>query len=228
MGRIEQMPKSIFANRAFVNGAFWFVISLVFGFVSSIVCGIVGIIPILGWIAAIAIALFMNMFTYLAAMRAAVADRLGAAFDISKLWNSMKKNPGSLLVVTIVPGLIIGAVVCIIAFIIILIAIPLVGTDILNMAYLLNDYGYGYSYGHGFDYGMYAPSDFAIAMAVINMIGMFIPAFLLIYLIGCFATAFEQVLVFRALGHWTARYASDWTTDPSIAQSMNMYPDPRV
>lgn len=217
MGKIQPMPKTIFVNRGFINGVFWFVITLVFSLVGAIAAGILGIVPLLGWIASLAIMFFIAMFGNLAYMRIAVADRLGAGFDISALWEALKKNPGSLLCISIVPGLVIGACIGILALVVFGIAAIGIGSDVINLAYL-SDYA---PYGYGYD-SMYGS---AAAMSVLSIIGKLLPAYLILYIVACFAQAFQYVLVFRALGHWTARYASGWVNEPAIQASANLYPD---
>ncbi|WP_165253895.1 DUF4013 domain-containing protein [Adlercreutzia sp. ZJ304] len=222
MGKIAPMPKGIFVNRGFVNGAFWFLLSLVFGLVGSIVAGILSIVPLLGWIAGIAIAFFVEMFLDAALMRTALADRLGAGFDFSAIWTAFKRSPGSLLCISIVPALIIAACVCVITVVIIGIAALFVGGDIMSLA-MTSYYSDAYSYS-----GYYSPESYytpEIIAAALAIIGTLIPAILICYIIGCFATAFQYLLTFRALGHWTARYASDWITDPTVSASANTHPD---
>lgn len=224
VGTIQPMPKTIFVNRGFVNGVFWFVITLVFSLVGAIAACIVGIVPLLGWIAGLAIAIFIAMLGNVACMRAAVADRLGAGFDISALWATLKKNPGSVLFISIVPGLVIGACVGLVAIIVFGIAAIGIGSDIINLAYLSDYAPYAH---HGFDYGYDYDSLYgsAAVMSVFSIIGKLLPAYLILYIISCFSMAFQYLLVFRAMGHWTARYAANWTTEPAIQASMNLYPD---
>lgn len=229
MGRIESMPKQIFGNRCFVNGAFYFVLSLVISLIAGIAGGIVGLVPLLGWLAAIAISVFLCMFLNAATMRTAIADRLGAGFDVSTVWNALKKNPGSLLCITIVPGIIIGIIVSIVALIILAIAgVAMSGNiyDLIMMSSYYDSYApYDYySYGH---HGYGDASGLSALMAMMGIVGAMAPALLLIYIITCFATAFQTLLVYRAMGHWTARYANDWMNDPSVTSTMNMYPDPQ-
>lgn len=211
LGRIEPMPKSIFANRTFITGLFWFVLILVFSLAGGIAGGILAFVPILGWLAAIALGLFVSVFSYLACMRAAVADRLGAGFDISALWASFKKNPGSLFFICLVPALIVGVCLFVVYMIVFGIAAIGIGGDILGLA-AMGDYAYS-SY------------EYAAAYSVLSIIGKLLPAYFLLYLISCFCTAFLYLLIFRALGHWIARYAASWTTEPAIQASMNLYPD---
>lgn len=205
LGKIEHMPKEIFGNRNFINGVYMFVISLVFGLVGAIAAGILGFIPILGWIAGIAISIFVSMFMYVASMRAAIADRLGAGFDISQIWQTSKNNLGSLFVISFVPSLIIGLIIGLIGLIIASIAFVGMSGDILNVIYAYDMYDY-------YDY-YYSPE---IISSILGLVGMAIPAFLLIYIIGCFGEAFAVLLTYRAMGHWVARYASDWMSDPTI------------
>lgn len=197
LGKVEHMPERIFGNRMFVNGFFAFVIQLVIGIVVS-VCGFVlDFIPIVGGICYFALAFLVSAFEYLAIMRAAVADRLGAGFDVSQLWNTGKRNFGALCCATVVPSLIMGAIMFVIVLAVTLImGLPLIG--------VIAEVGY------------YGSSYYPSVSAILSILGLMIPMLLVIYIVTCFLSAFMMVLVMRATGHFVARYAQDWKGEQAV------------
>lgn len=213
-GRVEDMPKNIFCNRAFVNGVFAFVLGLVIGIVLWICDMILGFIPIIGWIAIIVLSFFAVMFEYLCYMRAAVADSLGAGFQLSKIWEAFTRNLGSLFCATIVPGLIIGIITGIVVTIVISIGIAIVvGGNIFDLIDLI-DYYSSFSSSRA---GIY------VAQTIIQLILSMIPVIIIASYIGGIGTSLTQLLTFRAMGHWVSRYASDWATDPMVTVTAHVY-----
>lgn len=220
MGKIASMPKDLFGNRNFVDGFYGFVIMLVFSLVCGIAGSIIGLVPIIGWLAGMVLVVLMQMFMNVAIMRTAVADRLGAGFDLSQIWYSFKSNMGSLFCISFVPGAIIAIVVSIIAMMVIMISLLSVGGDLLGYLAMADPYGNGgFGYGPGsYNYSSYGyyPDSLQSLMIFAGIFATFLPALLIIYVVGCIATAFQYVLVYRAMGHWVARYASDWMNDPTV------------
>ncbi len=199
LGEITSMPKTIFGERNFVNGAFAFLIALIIGIVTSLVGGVLGIVPILGFLAAIAVSLFLAMFQGLSIMRSAIADRLGAAFDIGKIWEALKRKPGQAFCATVLPGIIVGLIVGVVLIVIcLLFMIPIIG-DIAQIAYH-SSYSY-YSYYDSMD-----------PFLVLHILSLFVPMMLVCYAIGAFFESIIIVWTYRAIGHYVARYASDWAS----------------
>lgn len=211
LGQIDSLPGPIFADRAFVNGAFAFVITLIVGVIGSIVGGIIGIVPILGWLASIFIMLFVSVFQALAVMRAAVADRLGAAFDLGSIWDAMKRRPGQMLCATLVPNLIVGAIVSVVMFFVCMIfLIPLIG----DIAQFAQSAAYSSYYYDAYPYrGHTGLSDLYFSL---HIIGLMLPMLLVCYVVGCFAEALGTVWTYRATGHYIARYAPEWSSLASV------------
>lgn len=199
LGEITSMPKTIFGERNFVNGAFAFLISLILGIIASLAGGVLGIIPILGFLAAIAISLFLAVFQGLSIMRSAIADRLGAAFDIGKIWEALKRKPGQAFCATVLPGVIVGLIVGVVLIVIcLLFMIPIIG-DIAQIAYH-SSYSY-YSYYDSMD-----------PFLVLQILGLFVPMMFVCYVIAAFSEAIIIVWTYRAVGHYVARYALDWAS----------------
>ena len=191
LGRIAPMPQKIFGERTFVNGVFAFVVSIIIGIATYICCAILGVVPLLGALAAIAATIFMDMFAYVMIMRVAIYDDLGAGFDIRNCWEAFKKNPGSLFCASILPNLIVGAIAGAICLAIIAVfALPL-------LAILVGTIAAGESVG-------------ALVGGGLSLLTVGIPALLLVYVVLCFAGGLGTVWTLRAMGHYVAREAQDW------------------
>lgn len=207
LGRVEPMPQQIFGNRMFVNGFFAFVFMLVVSICLGI-CGVIlEFIPILGAIAYFALALFASAFEYVAVMRIAVADRLGAGFDLAQVWQTCKRNFSALCCATIVPMLIIGAVTMVIAFALsLIIGLPLLGGL--------------FEYANSITSSYY--SDAQAFNLIMGVLAIMLPLFLVVYIVASFISAFQQVLIMRATGHYVARYAQDWKSEQAVMSTAHI------
>lgn len=99
----------IFQEGAFVLGFFEFVITLVWG----IACSIVGIIPLVGIVAIVLAAPFMQ----LCIMRLALSRQLGDAFTFDRIWPTFKENFGSTMALFWLPNLITVAAGLVFSFV---------------------------------------------------------------------------------------------------------------
>lgn len=208
LGKVSSMPQRIFGPRTFVNGFFAFVLQLVVSLVVGIVGVILEFIPFVGVIVYLLLAIFVSAFEYLAIMRIAVADRLGAGFDLEQLWRTGKRNFGTLCCATIVPLLIIEAIVMVICLAVgLIMGIPLMGV-IAEMA-SASTYSYYYSDAQ------------AIAL-VMQVLTIMLPMLLVMYVVMCFFSAFMTVLVMRATGHYVARYAGDWKNEQAVMSTAHI------
>lgn len=202
LGKVAEMPKRIFGNRMFVNGFFAFVIQLVIGIVVGMCGFILEFIPLMGTLAYFALTILVIPFEYLAIMRAAVADRLGAGFDVSQIWQTGKRNFGALCCATMVPSLIIGAILCAVAFALMLIMwIPIQGA-VLSVA------SQGYGWGS--------------ASLFVGVLTAMLPLMLIIYVLTCFSSAFLVVFSLRATGHYVARYAQEWKNEQAVMSTAHI------
>lgn len=216
-GKVQEMPKSIFCNRAFINGVFAFVIGLVIAIVLWICNMILGFIPFLGWIAIIVLAFFAIMFEYLCYMRAAVADSLGAGFQIGKIWETFTRNLGSLFCAAVLPNLIIGIIAGIVVLIVVSIGFAIVfGGSIFELISLFDSLNSS-SYYSSSRASMYA------AQLIVQLILSMIPAILIGGYLANIGTSLSYLLTFRAMGHWVSRYAPDWATDPMVTATAHVY-----
>ncbi|MCI9129759.1 MAG: DUF4013 domain-containing protein [Eggerthellaceae bacterium] len=211
LGRVEEMPQRVLGNRMFVNGFFAFVIELVLSVVVSLCALILGLIPFLGGICAMVLGVFVFAFQCVATMRVAVADRLGAGFDIGQVWDACKRKFGALCCATILPYLIVTAVISVVAVAICMIfGLPIV----INMLELAATVNSSYYY-----------SDYQVAQAILSTFAMMVPLLLVCYVLGCFANALIIVLSMRATGHYVARYAQDWKNEAAVMSTAHINGD---
>lgn len=222
LGRVENMPKNIFCNRAFINGVFYFVIGLVISIITMFACAILGVIPIIGFLAAVALGLLSTMFLNLCLLRCAVADNLGAGFQWGKIWETLKRNPGSLFCAAVLPGLIISAILGIICTIVISIALVLtVGSSIFDLFDIISYYS---DYSGGMYHGYYSYYGYEqLAGFLIRLLCVILPVVIVVAYICGIGSALADLLSLRAVGHWVARYAPDWATDPAVSATAHIY-----
>lgn len=191
------MPAKYVTGKNFEFGFYAFVIALVVGLATGIIGMILGVIPVLGWIAYMAVLLAGTVAANLMQMRMIMGYTIGDGFAVKDLWNVAKRKPGELLVVTLVPGIVAGAIVSVVAFVVIMLAM-LVGLGGAMPTLAASSFGS-------------SPSA-ADVLAVVGFIaGPTLIAALLVYVAGCVVELAAQALTARGLGHWVARYAPEWT-----------------
>lgn len=192
-GAKTAMPREMVNGRNFEYGFYYFLLMLVIGLVTGIAGAVVGWVPLIGWVAAIALALFAAMIEPLLGVRMAMMGSLGEGFQIGHAWNVLKRNWTSLLGAAVVPALIVGAVMSILGFV--FMAIGLVGLMGPIMAM-------------GSGYGSAAA---AAAVGGMGLVGML---FILVWYVLCAAaSAAAMVVSMRAVAHWVGRYAPEWAAD---------------
>ncbi len=194
------MPKPIVTGRNFEVGFYGFVIALVFGLVAGMASAVLVWIPILGWVAGIAITLFVEMATYLAMVRMALSKQIGEGFRIAKLWEALKANWGGLFVAAIVPSLLVGLVVMAVFIVLALILAVFVALPASVAA------------------SGAAASSAASAAGLLVSLGLG-SALLLVayYLLACMASTFASALAYRAVAHYIGRFAPEWANEARVA-----------
>lgn len=208
-GKIQDLPSSIFGERTFVNGAMAFLISFIVGIVSWILCAMFGVVPLFGILVGVCIALFLNVFNIAMNMRAAVFDSLGEGFSIGEIWGAIKDNFWKAFVIMLVPELICGLIGCAIALIIIITNGVIFGSDFILLAKNLSGYA-----GH-----LSTITD-AQALQILLYIGktfaVLIPGIILSVYFMNWLSMIATLLKYRAFGHFIARYAVNWRSEPNF------------
>ncbi len=195
LGKVNPMPEHIFGNRMFVNGFFSVVLTLVIGLISGVFSAIFGFIPLLGGLCALAITLFLFIFQSVAVLRIAIADRLGAGFDVTQIWNACKKNFGALCCATLVPYVIVLAIV----FVVMMAFLMILGMPIMGAAISAAAYGSA-TYIEGLVASLFAMVPILLIMTyVLSVVGVFM-----------------SLLIYRAVGHYVTRYAQEWKNEAAV------------
>lgn len=195
LGKIDKMPKKIFEEGNFSQGFYALVWTLVVGLVVGIVSAFLGWIPILGFLVTICLSLFTTMFSMIGVMRLAISKNLGKAFDIAEDWRGFTKNFGSLFCASVVPQLTLLIPIFVGALLIVPFAIMAVGaTPLYSMSV------------------SYSASGLEAAMAVLSILVMLLPAFLIYFVVICICEGFVYVWTYRAVGHYVARELPDWSS----------------
>jgi hypothetical protein len=104
------------------SGFIVFVAELVIGLVGGIVSGILGIIPILGSLASMAISLLMMVLSPICGLRGVLYDSYSAPFEVKNIFEMMKRDTdglfrilGFILIMSFVYGLVAGFIFSILA-----------------------------------------------------------------------------------------------------------------
>lgn len=200
-GTNPTLPKGAFDLHCFLSGLFYGILSLLMS-IGLLWTVVLGFIPIIGWIASIAISLFATTFTMLAAMRMAVYKRFGKAFDLSELFRKYKSSLGSLFAAAIVPNIAVG--ICILVLVLLI-----VGAGGAFWASSMPSLGYMTSY---------AASDNMLNTLLVGA-GAGIILIVLVALLAVFCYGFAQLWALRAVGVWVSRNAAEWQQEAEREQN---------
>ena len=195
LGDRSQMPRAIFEGRNFTIGFFAFLVALLVGIVLGIAGWVLGFVPLIGALAALALTVFASMFAYVLYARMALHDSLEAAFDLPQAWRAYSRSLGGLFCATMIPGLIAGAA----AFVIFAIYSAIAAALFLH--------GPGMPLHHLFESILYGnPLPPHVAQAFFGMALGFVIATYLYAVVAAIASVFAN----RAVGHWVAQVAPEW------------------
>lgn len=200
-GAKSPMPKKVVNGQNFEIGFYCFLLSLVVGLVVGLVAGLLALIPLLGWIAAIVIAFGASMYQYLAYMRMGMLQQLGEGFKIQLIWQVMQRDWKSLLCAALVPSLVAGLIA---SAAVLVVSLLVAGTG--AGATLMLDGGAG---------GGIVAGLLALVSALLVLVA---------YAIAFAASAVAVVVTMRAMGHWVARYAPEWTNEAWAASRYQQAP----
>lgn len=192
-GGKTQMPKKYFSGKNFEIGFYFFLISLVFALVVGIASAVIGWIPLIGWFAALALSFGASMFVQACSMRMAMMQQLGDGFSIGKVWQMIKRNWTGLFCAAVVPGIVAGLVISVIA----LIAMFL-GLGAVVPVAMMDPYSYGSS----------AVAGMLGALGVVGVLAM-----LAIMVLCLVVEFFASLVTIRAVAHWVGRYAPEWASE---------------
>lgn len=159
---------------------------------------LVGLLVVVANIASFVLSIIVNMVSQATVMHLAVTGRVESAFSLGKVWKNCKKELGKLFCATILPDILVSLIAGIIVIVLLVIGTGIIG----SMAY---------STYNGYYSGYYGYSSRGIIDTLLGGGAVAIIVVMLIVFVICFASVFGSMLKYRALGHWCARYAEDWT-----------------
>ncbi len=200
-GARTPMPKKVVNGQNFETGFYGFLISLVVGLAVGLAAGLLALVPLLGWIAAIVLAFGASMYQYLAYMRMGMLQQLGEGFKIQLIWRVMQRDWKSLLCAAVVPSLLAGLIA---SAAVVVVSLLVAGTG--AGATLMIDGG----------------SAGGIVAGLLTLVSVLLV--LLAYIIAFAATAVAIMVTMRAMGHWIARYAPEWTNEAWAASRYQQAP----
>ncbi|WP_251159039.1 zinc-ribbon domain-containing protein [Caniella muris] len=192
----EGLPRRSFSRSTVWLGFLYAVLGLI-GAVATASLFYVGAVPVLGPIFLFCWAVLVSVYTTVAGVRMAARGSFGAAFDLSDILEAFKRDPWGAIVAVFVPGLAAGAVIVVVAM--------LVLTGAAGSMYASSYYLYsGSYYGYGLD----------PLSTVAAMLGILGPAVVIVALAAAFAGTFAQLWSVRAVGVWIDRNAPQWKRAP--------------
>ncbi len=176
-------------------------------YTSSFFDGVVDLLDMLVSLASLALGILFAMIAAAAVMHLAVTGRAESAFSLDKVWKSCKKQLGKLFCASVLADLIVDAVAF---FVVLIISVIFIGIAAAAVSSYSNSLG-GYS-SSGYNGFSAAPSAFDGLYDLLQLGGIILVIYLMIVaFVVMFACVFKDILKFRALGHWAARYAEEWT-----------------
>lgn len=208
LDKVDGMPTKIFRDGALLQGFYAFVVMLVVGVVASVVCGILGFVPVLGAVVGVAVSLLLAMFAQFALMRIAISQNLVSGFSVKAIAKAVFTNRfGKMFCATLLPGLIVGAAsafVC--GSVLVVFGMNSITSlfDSIQYAQQMQQMAQMNPMMQMFGYSNPWPSVVSQAMGLV-------PLFFVVYLIAMFLNALSTVLTLRATSHYVTRYHHDWS-----------------
>ena len=199
-GAKTPLPRQMVSGRNFEYGFYYFLLMLVIGLACGVVSAVGGWVPLIGWLAAVALMLFASMLEPLLGTRMAMMGSLGEGFQAGRAWTVLKRNWTSLLGASVLPSLIVWAVMMVLGTL--FVAVGLVGFV-------------GPLVALGSGYGSAAA---AAAVGGMGILGLLLV--LVWYVVAAAATAIAMVVTLRAVAHWVGRNAPEWAADAWRASQM--------
>lgn len=214
--KVDDLKGSIFGERCFVNGAMYFLLTLVVNLVSCILASFCGWIPLIGFILAIAVHIFAAMFLNLMILRTAIFDEIGPGFELGKIFSAGGKKLGSLFCIAFVPALLTGLVAFAICGVILLICGLALGVNLFGV---IGDFAQTAQVYGGFASALGTSSQFALSFwaQVLQVLFSILPGLILCLYVSNCCRAVSTLVGYRATGHFVARYCTEWKDDPRFA-----------
>lgn len=187
-GRREALPQGTFRDGAFALGFYVLAVSLVVG----LVVGLVALVPVVGLLALAAMAVLYPLL-YAAYLRIGLTGLFGSAFDFSEIWARFQAGMGQAMLAWWGPSLISSAAVSVLV-------VPITLLALVPMFAAAGFAGAG--------------SELAVPAVLLGLGVFFLIGALVAYAV-MLLSACMQMVVFRAFGHWVARFAPHWAAPAS-------------
>lgn len=195
--KVEPMPQKLFGEGYFKQGFFAFVLNLVWSMACLVAIAVVDVVPLLGWLLALAFGILATSFSTLSVMRTAISRGLSAGFDVKDIWNALfKADFGKALGATIAPKLIIEAIGLFIC-ISILVIFGLASLTSISQLSSAASMGFASSY---------------YTSIILELLISLIPLLLVCYMVVMFSKALGLVWSMRATSHYVMRCCPQWRT----------------
>lgn len=215
LGKVKSMPQRIFCKRAFANGAMTFLLNLVVGVVAWIGLLILGYVPIFGSLAGLCFTIFVQMVMNFCYVRMAIFDELGEGFAINKGFECLKRDFGKAFCIEFMPGLIFGSIIFCIGIIALILFVLINGASIITDFLTLY---YQYSSLSSFEYALtYDPYlQMQLGSLVLKSFAICLPWLIVFGYFANICSILSMLVKMRGVGHFVARYCSDWQNDPKF------------
>ena len=210
LGKREAMPKQVFRKKEILTGFRAWLVRIAYSSAFVIIAAIVLLLltaffGLFGYEAAaamgmlcfvilgIAFALFFVPLENAAIMRMVTVDYLEGALNIGKIWQAYKRSLGSIMGASLLPVIIVGLIQFVVYAVFMAIIMLIAGSapgildSMSELRYSMNSLMYG---GAGVVFLMFIME---IVMAMLSV--------------------FSMLFSWRAVGHWSARNASEWASE---------------
>lgn len=200
------MPEKIFGNedgQLYSRGFYAWLILLIVDVIVGVVSGIAYDNGAVQLIAAV-LGVFLGIAALACIMRSAIYGRLGAGFQLGRVWNMIRHDSNGLLRIlgmVLLVGLIAG-VAWTVVFSIVFVLLIMAGIGVVGAGYNWDALSYGLMYG-----GAGAEDQFLSLLGMLApVIGIAIVVMLVLFYALMVFSAFVTLLEARAMGYWTRQF----------------------
>lgn len=216
----QGMPRHTFDGECFVWGFLFAVVQLIATIAVVFIAIFLFMIPVIGCILVWILSIFFSGYVYIAGIRMVQKKKFGNSFDLSQIFEVIKRDPWHLFLALFLPALAACAVIAVIFAVIWSIFLAANATNFFNIISGATGYGssslsnlgaYGSSSalrGYG-SYG-YTYSQPSMLASIVSLIAGGGVAFLISFLIAAFIGAFGNIWIVRSVAHWLRKTAPEW------------------
>lgn len=213
------LPRYTFDGQSFVWGFLFAVLQLICSVIIFVIALILGLVPIVGFILVWFFGIFASGFIYMAGIRMVQKNSFKDAFDLSQIFEVLKRDPWHLFLAVFLPALAVGVVTAVIVF---LFASGFILANIHNAINIFNGaanlaYNSSSSSLSGLSalgtnslshsYGYVQPD--MISSIISLLAGLGGTLLVLFIIVGILAT-FGEIWIVRAVAHWLRQTAPEW------------------